>query len=136
MFALGCIQSQSCHTDRCPTGVTTQDAQRQGALVVPDKATRVHQYHRNTLHALRELLQAAGLHHPREINAHHVVRRIDDHHVKLLAHLLPFAQPGSVLAAERGEAAWPHHVFESYWPLARSSSFALAPADAALTPVA
>ena len=25
MFALGCIQSLSCHTDRCPTGVTTQD---------------------------------------------------------------------------------------------------------------
>ena len=25
MFALGCIQSQSCHTDRCPTGVATQD---------------------------------------------------------------------------------------------------------------
>ena len=28
MFALGCIQSLSCHTDRCPTGVTTQDPTR------------------------------------------------------------------------------------------------------------
>ena len=28
MFALGCIQSQSCHTDRCPTGVSTQDRAR------------------------------------------------------------------------------------------------------------
>ncbi|MFT2526214.1 glutamate synthase-related protein, partial [Escherichia coli] len=36
MFALGCIQSQSCHTDRCPTGVATQNAQRARALVVPD----------------------------------------------------------------------------------------------------
>jgi glutamate synthase domain-containing protein 2 len=35
MFALGCIQSQSCHTDRCPTGVSTQDRVRQRALVVP-----------------------------------------------------------------------------------------------------
>ena len=35
MFALGCIQSQSCHTDHCPTGVATQDPQRQKALVVP-----------------------------------------------------------------------------------------------------
>jgi glutamate synthase domain-containing protein 2 len=41
MFALGCIQSQSCHTDRCPTGVATQDKQRQRALVVPDKTERV-----------------------------------------------------------------------------------------------
>ncbi len=34
MFALGCIQSESCHTDRCPVGVATQDAGRQRALVV------------------------------------------------------------------------------------------------------
>ncbi|MCA9819117.1 MAG: FMN-binding glutamate synthase family protein, partial [Cyanobacteria bacterium HKST-UBA01] len=25
MMAIGCIQSQKCHTDRCPTGVATQD---------------------------------------------------------------------------------------------------------------
>src|SRR6185369_2823560 len=28
MFALGCIQSQTCHTDHCPTGVATQDPGR------------------------------------------------------------------------------------------------------------
>ena len=37
MFAVGCIQSEYCHTDRCPTGVATQDPTRQRALVVPDK---------------------------------------------------------------------------------------------------
>ena len=31
MFAIGCIQSQSCHTNKCPTGVATQDALRQRA---------------------------------------------------------------------------------------------------------
>src|SRR5207245_5974917 len=41
MFALGCIQSLSCHTDRCPTGVTTQDPSRARALVVPLKTERV-----------------------------------------------------------------------------------------------
>ncbi len=41
MFSLGCIQSQTCHTDRCPTGVATQDPQRMRALDVADKATRV-----------------------------------------------------------------------------------------------
>jgi hypothetical protein len=49
MFALGCIQSQSCHTDRCPTGVATQDPVRQRALVVPDKSERVFNFHHNTL---------------------------------------------------------------------------------------
>jgi glutamate synthase domain-containing protein 2 len=44
MFALGCIQAQTCHTGNCPTGVTTQDPQRQMALVVPSKAERVKQF--------------------------------------------------------------------------------------------
>jgi glutamate synthase domain-containing protein 2 len=49
MFALGCIQSQSCHTDRCPTGVATQDRSRQRALVVPDKLQRVANFHASTM---------------------------------------------------------------------------------------
>lgn len=123
MFALGCIQSQSCHTDRCPTGVTTQDPKRQEALVVPDKAERVTMFHQNTMKALKELLQAAGVRHPRDIRAHHIVRRTNDHQVKLLAGLLPFLKPGSLLAAERGEAPWPHQVYETYWPLSATDSF-------------
>src|SRR3546814_9252512 len=47
MFALGCVQSRSCHTDRCPTGVATQDKARQRALVVPDKAERVRNFHQD-----------------------------------------------------------------------------------------
>ncbi len=126
MFALGCIQSQTCHTDRCPTGVATQDPRRQEALVVVDKAERVYNFHRQTMNALRELLQAAGLRHPSEITSHHIVRRIDDHHVKLLAHLLHYTEPGAVSKADRGEGPWPHHVYANYWPRARSDSFGLA----------
>ena len=44
MFSLGCIQSLSCHTDRCPTGVATQDKTRARALVVEDKTERVRQF--------------------------------------------------------------------------------------------
>jgi glutamate synthase domain-containing protein 2 len=72
MFALGCIQAQACHTGHCPTGVTTQDAQRQRAINVPDKATRVASFHQNTLKALKELVEAAGLCHPQEITAQHI----------------------------------------------------------------
>ena len=121
MFALGCIQAQSCHTGNCPTGVTTQDALRQRALDVPSKAQRVLSYHQQTLHALQELVQAAGLSHPREITASHIVRRNAGHGVKLLANLLPFVEPGSLLAGEM-----PHQVFRTYWPLARTDSFARA----------
>ena len=132
MFALGCIQAQTCHTGACPTGVTTQDPQRQKALVVPDKAERVYRFHHNTLDALKELVQAAGLQHPREISASHIVRRRADHDVRLLANELSFVKPGALVSAMAGQAPWPHKVYELYWPLARSDSFA--PASEELRP--
>ncbi|MCM5679167.1 glutamate synthase-related protein [Schlegelella sp. S2-27] len=118
MFALGCIQAQACHTGHCPSGVATQDPRRQRALVVPDKAERVHRYHQNTLIALKELVQAAGLGHPNEITAAHIVHRTARHEVKLLAGLLPFVAPGALLVAEL-----PQQVFARYWPLAQAHSF-------------
>jgi len=121
MFALGCIQAQHCHTGHCPTGVTTQDPQRQKALVVPAKSERVYNFHQQTLLALKELVQAAGLNHPCEISASHIVRRNSEHGVKLLANLLPFVEPGSLLAGEM-----PHQVFRTYWPMAQAGSFAVA----------
>ena len=123
MFALGCLQAQTCHTGACPTGVTTQDPERQKALFVPDKTERVYRFHQNTLMALKELVQAAGLSHPGEITASHIVRRGANHEVKLLAHQLHFIAPGSLLAAMDGRAEWPHRVFSLYWPLARTDSF-------------
>ena len=72
MFAVGCIQSQRCHTNRCPVGVTTQDPKLQRALIVPDKAERVHNFHRNTVHALAEMIAAMGLDHTNELSPHHV----------------------------------------------------------------
>lgn len=119
MMALGCIQAQSCHTGTCPTGVTTQDARRQQALVVPDKATRVANFHKNTLHALQELVQAAGLQHPNEITAHHIVRRLDDTQVSLLSNLILRVEPGCLLKNLERQ----HKVFQNYWPLATAQSF-------------
>jgi glutamate synthase domain-containing protein 2 len=126
MFALGCIQAQHCHTGACPTGVTTQDPLRQRALVVPDKIERVFRFHQNTLEALKELVQAAALEHPNQIRATHIVRRGNDREVRLLANSLPFVQPGELLAAARGQARWPHAVYELYWSHARAGSFAAA----------
>jgi glutamate synthase domain-containing protein 2 len=127
MFALGCIQAQSCHTGHCPTGVTSQDPWRQRALVVPDKAERVYRFHQNTLHALQELVQAAGLQHPNDITADHILQRVSGFEVGRLANLLPYMKPGELLANERGEAPWRQTGFEQYWRRARADSFE--PAD-------
>jgi len=120
MFALGCIQAQHCHTGHCPTGVTTQDPLRQQALVVPDKATRVFNFHQQTLHALKELVQAAGLQHASDIQAHHIVRRVRDGEVRLLSNLLPHVPAGALL---RGELADLPAVYRLYWHMASAHGF-------------
>lgn len=118
MFALGCIQAQSCHTDRCPTGVATQDPRRWKALDVPDKATRVFNFHQNTLKALRDLICAAGLEHPCQIGPEHILRRVSPTEVRSLGALYRFLAPGELLGRIPE-----HAVFQAYWASARSDSF-------------
>ncbi len=75
MFAIGCIQAQACHTNRCPVGVATQDSLRQKALDVGDKSVRVANFHRNTMRALAEKVGTAGVEHPNDfIPAHFMMR--------------------------------------------------------------
>ena len=118
MMALGCIQAQVCHTGRCPTGITTQDPMRERALVVAQKAPRVAQYHANTLHALKELLQAAGLMHPDQLYTHHIVRRIDATRVRLLSAMMPTMRIGAIL----DDLEHQHNTYRLYWPLADAHS--------------
>ncbi|WP_363800912.1 FMN-binding glutamate synthase family protein [Lysobacter firmicutimachus] len=119
MFALGCIQAQSCHTDRCPTGVATQDPSRWGKLDVPDKASRVFHFHENTLKALRDLLCAAGLGHTSEIGPEHILRRVSPTEVRSLGALYNFLAPGDLIGKVPA-----HAVFQAFWSAARSDSFA------------
>ena len=123
MFALGCIQAQHCHTGACPTGVTTQDPLRQQSLVVTDKAERVFNFHQLTLDALKELVQAAGLAHPQDITAHHIVRRTADGQVRSLAHLVTTElQHGALLHDDL--SALPM-IYQRNWPLASGQRFTL-----------
>jgi hypothetical protein len=132
MFAIGCIQSQSCHTNRCPTGVATQDKVRQRALVVPDKAERVHNFHRNTLQALAEMLAAAGLKHPNELGPHHLFRRVSETEIKLVSQIHRFLKPGILLSGDgvgefKGDRIG--EFYESCWAMAQAGSFDAIRAD-------
>ncbi len=109
MFAVGCIQSQSCHTDRCPTGVATQNQYRQRALVVPDKATRVAQFHEKTLMALAEVVGGAGLTHPSQLRRFHFQKRVSESVVKSFMDLYPPLRKGELLTGTedpRYKGAW------------------------------
>jgi glutamate synthase domain-containing protein 2 len=118
MFALGCIQAQTCHTGHCPTGVTTQDPGRYRALVVSDKAERVLGFHQNTLKALKELIAAAGLTHPSQVGPEHIIRRVSSTEVRSLAALHHWVKPN-----ELRDGISDHPVFRVFWEQARADSF-------------
>jgi glutamate synthase domain-containing protein 2 len=120
MFSIGCIQSLSCHTDRCPTGVATQDPTRARALVVPDKLTRVTNYHHATLHALAEMTAAGGFMHPEEMRPHHFSRRVSGVEVMTFSRLYPALRPGELLEGTSDPR------FRDAWAMARPDSFAAA----------
>ena len=119
MFALGCIQSLSCHTNRCPTGIATQDPARWKHLDVADKSVRVATFHANTLRALRDLLCAAGLGHPDQLGPEHILRRVSQVEVRSLSALYRYLQPGELLGGRLPE----HAVFREFWQQARSDAF-------------
>lgn len=121
MFALGCIQAQSCHTDRCPAGVATQDPYRQHALVVGEKADRVFRFHQSTLRALAEVIAASGLKHPRELRLHHFSRRVGPNHVESFEKIYRPLEQGALLAGSAGPQftnAWARASADSFLPLA------------------
>ncbi len=118
MFSLGCIQALNCHTGRCPSGVATQDPRRGNKLDVPLKSERVFNFHKNTLDALQNLLEASGLRHPSELGPEHIVRRISKTEVHSYLDLFPFLEPGALLEGKTGL-----RVFDKYWESAQPDTF-------------
>jgi len=64
MLAIGCIQSQACHTGRCPTGITTMDPKKMRGLVIEDKSKRLAEFIRGFRKELISLSHTAGIQHP------------------------------------------------------------------------
>ncbi|WP_408611016.1 FMN-binding glutamate synthase family protein [Limnohabitans radicicola] len=122
LFSLGCIQSRSCHTDHCPTGVATQDPVRQRALVVTDKAERVFHFHSHTLQALAELLGAAGLSSPDQLRCDHIMVRNEAGQAQPLSALIDTLAPGALLKDTETPAALPA-LYASHWPKAQAHSW-------------
>jgi glutamate synthase domain-containing protein 2 len=100
MFALGCIQALKCNTNKCPTGVATSDPALVHGLVPEQKADRVRSFHEKTVKSFLEILGAAGLSHPDQLDAGHVVRRIDAGRVVSLGDIYPRFEPGGLLVGD------------------------------------
>ena len=118
MFALGCIQSQSCHTGRCPTGVATQDSGRQQGLDPTDKSERVYHFQKNTVKAFAELLAASGLQHPDELGPEHILRRVSAEQILPLSRIYHQIAPGGLIDGEPE-----HPSLREAWRAASPDSF-------------
>jgi glutamate synthase domain-containing protein 2 len=127
MFALGCIQSRTCHTDHCPTGVATQDIIRQRALVVPTKAERVYSFHKNTMASLADLIGAAGIMHPNDITSDYLMCRDGSGKAMPLSTQLPTLSPGVLIQALDSSIknTLPQE-YGLYWDRALTNKFGLA----------
>jgi len=97
MLSLGCIQALRCNTNRCPTGVATQNPALGKGLVVSDKSVRVRNYHEQTVRSFLDLLGSLGLEDPNDLRPHHIFRRIDDLLVRNFAELYDFLEPEQLL---------------------------------------
>lgn len=78
MLALGCIQSLKCDTNKCPTGVASNDPAFYRGLVVEDKWRRVKNYQQQNVKEFCELLAAAGCSSLSELNRKLIYKKIDN----------------------------------------------------------
>ncbi|HND46181.1 MAG TPA: FMN-binding glutamate synthase family protein [Chitinophagales bacterium] len=97
MMALGCIQALLCNTNRCPTGIATQDPKLTVGLVVDDKKVRVANYHEETIKSFVEMLGASGLDEAKNISRSHIYRRVYLNKMLTYEEIFPSVVLGSML---------------------------------------
>ncbi|MEU0847038.1 FMN-binding glutamate synthase family protein [Streptomyces flaveolus] len=97
MFAVGCIQAQRCHTNTCPTGVTTQDPRRARALDVRDKTPRVQRFQEATVASALQIMASMGVTDPAQLRPHMLRRRVDPLTERSYEELYEWLEPGQLL---------------------------------------
>ncbi|WP_225731174.1 MULTISPECIES: FMN-binding glutamate synthase family protein [unclassified Nocardia] len=98
MMAVGCIQAQRCHTNKCPVGVATQDPRRARALDVADKSVRAQRYQEATVQQAVQLMASLGVGEPGELNPHMLRKKISPTVVQSYAELYEWLAPGELLS--------------------------------------
>ena len=72
MFSIGCIQAMRCHTNNCPTGVTTHKKHLQGGLDPELKAVHVANYVDKMRKDVAMIAHSCGAPHARALKPSHV----------------------------------------------------------------
>ena len=95
------------------------DPNRDRVIDVKDRTERVYNFQKNTRFAFKELLEAAGLAHPNELNRRHIVRRLSASQIKLADQIYLKVENGALLRGESVEDAR----LSVYWDRVDQSSF-------------
>ena len=123
MMALGCIQSQSCNTNRCPTGIATQDPVRGKALDIDSRHQRVANFQRNTLNSFFDIVGAMGLDDPDKLAPRHIWRRVEDESKRYFDEIYPSLAEYELLG-DKIEG-----VYNVEWAMASADTFVSQPTD-------
>lgn len=116
MLALGCVQSKSCNTNRCPTGVATQDPVLGKAVDIESKAIRVFNYHHGTVEAFLELCGALGYENPASIKASDLQKRVGNQLMHFDQVYMPLSDGQLLTSSIPAE-------YEESWNIASAQSF-------------
>ena len=103
MMAIGCIQALLCNTNRCPTGIATQDPKLTVGLVVADKKVRLANYHSGTIQNFVELLGASGLDEMKNLTRSHIYRRVNLNEMLTYEEIFPSVRSGAMLRGDMAE---------------------------------
>ena len=116
MMAIGCIQSQRCHTNHCPVGVATQDPARARALDVTDKSARVQRYQQSTVEEAMRIMASMGVADPADLRPWMLRKRLGPVSQQSYAEIYEWLEPGELVADT--PASWAED-----WLLADPDSF-------------
>ena len=118
MLALGCIQSQACNTNKCPTGIATQNPKRGNALNVKHRSKRVASFQKRTLESAFEMIGAMGIDDPDKLIPTLIWRRGADETNRHFDEIYPTIDYNCLLNNEIPKE------YEFDWALASAETFA------------
>ncbi|MEV6769383.1 FMN-binding glutamate synthase family protein [Nocardia sp. NPDC051030] len=116
MMAVGCIQAQRCHTNKCPVGVATQDPRRARALDIADKSVRAQRYQEATVRQAVQLMASLGVTDPRDLTPDMLRKKVTPTTQRSYAELYEWLSPGELLAD-------PPQGWAADWAAASADSF-------------
>ncbi|MCH8629258.1 FMN-binding glutamate synthase family protein [Arsenicicoccus piscis] len=116
MMAVGCIQAQMCHTDKCPVGVATQNHRRARALDVGDKSQRVQRFQEATVAEAVQIMAAMGVTHPSQLDPTMLRRNVSSTANQSYAEVYEWLAPRQLLSE-------PPQSWADDWAIASADTF-------------